>query len=98
MSPICLFGLFFLGSMLPRPTLFSACFIFRFSYIYYFHLSTPTNAPTITPIRLQASSLHVVTGKEEMWSALTFLLALAINLSDIAASGESEKEGGRVYL
>ncbi|CAM9163056.1 unnamed protein product, partial [Ectocarpus sp. 6 AP-2014] len=47
---------------------------------------------------LQASSLHVVTGKEEMWSALTFLLALAINLSDIAASGKSEKEGDRVYL
>ena len=47
--------------------------------------------------RLQATSLHVITVHEVMWSFLTFLLALAINFIDMVVSSEDEGGESRLY-
>lgn len=51
----------------------------------------PPAKPKLNQTRLQASSLHVITVREVMWSVVTFVLALAINLSDIIASSDDER-------
>ena len=47
--------------------------------------------------RLQATSLHVITVHEVMWSFLAFLLALAINFIDIVVSSEGKGGESRLY-
>lgn len=49
-------------------------------------------------IRLQATSLHVITVHEVKWSVLTFMLALAINLCDIFGSSQDVQEEGGTWL